>query len=317
MAYIDDLKMRYPVDYLTITQAYRPASNPTHNGVDLGWNGNYGGQNVPLYAPADGVVNALQEGMNNNTSAGSSWGNYVKISHGNNVYTLCGHMLKGSINAVGLKVGQTVKRGQKIGQMNNSGYSFGSHCHFEVYLGGTGTGYRVDPLKYMYVYTGMTVSPSSLLRDKLLYNNGPAPAPPATGIGSPVARDENHPQIEVLIDTLNVRQTSASDGKVLGSANKGFYYADNLPSVVVGGYNRVNIQTDMWIAENEKDGWTKFYPKKVDAPPIDDSKDKEIAALKANVEVLKNLNNGLSVSNLGKNSVFTEIIKTAEGGIKT
>jgi murein DD-endopeptidase MepM/ murein hydrolase activator NlpD len=73
------------------------------------WNNNYGGPNAPVYAPADGTVVAVVNTMGNTWGTSDhGWGNLVKISHGNNVYTLMAHLKKGSVS---VKVGQLVKRG--------------------------------------------------------------------------------------------------------------------------------------------------------------------------------------------------------------
>lgn len=60
----------------------------------------------------------------------------------------------------GLKVkkGQKVKQGDLLGYMGNTGNAYGNHDHYEVYLGGSGTKYRVDPEKYTYVYPKQKVS---------------------------------------------------------------------------------------------------------------------------------------------------------------
>ena len=41
------------------------------------------------------------------------------------------HLSKRSV-----KVGQMVVQGQQIGKAGNTGHSFGSHLHFEIYYGG-------------------------------------------------------------------------------------------------------------------------------------------------------------------------------------
>jgi len=88
-----------------------------HNGVDLA--SNYGSN---VLAAADGeVIVSRQDGWN------GGYGNYIVVKHGNGTQTLYAHL---SGNAV--SVGQSVKQGQIIGQMGNSGKATGIHLHFEV-----------------------------------------------------------------------------------------------------------------------------------------------------------------------------------------
>lgn len=55
------------------------------------------------------------------------WGNYVCIKGTDGrLYYYC-HMKSRAVSA-----GQTVKVGDKLGVMGNTGYSFGAHLHFEV-----------------------------------------------------------------------------------------------------------------------------------------------------------------------------------------
>lgn len=85
-----------------------------HHGIDL-----VASKGTPILAPADGTV----------TSAGKngSYGQYVSINHKYGFETSYGHM-----NKIYVRRGQTVKRGDKIGEVGSTGLSTSSHLHFEV-----------------------------------------------------------------------------------------------------------------------------------------------------------------------------------------
>ncbi|CAN5723620.1 hypothetical protein BH18ACT15_BH18ACT15_13960 [soil metagenome] len=99
----------------------------THPGIDID---GYTGQ--PYVAAKSGRV----------TTAGwnSGYGNAVVISHGGGVSTLYGHS-----SALQVTVGQHVARGQVIGLVGSTGYSTGSHLHFEVRI----RSQPVDPMGYL------------------------------------------------------------------------------------------------------------------------------------------------------------------------
>ncbi|MBN8837446.1 MAG: M23 family metallopeptidase [Sphingobacteriia bacterium] len=89
---------------------------------------------TPIYATADGTVK--EAGFNT-----GGYGNEVVINHGYGYQTLYGHMYR-----VKAKQGQTVKRGEVIGYVGNTGKSTGPHCHYEVHRNGV----PVDPIYYFY-----------------------------------------------------------------------------------------------------------------------------------------------------------------------
>ncbi|WP_341212243.1 M23 family metallopeptidase [uncultured Limimaricola sp.] len=87
---------------------------------------------TPIYSTADGVV----------VSAGwaSGYGRLIKIQHEFGIETRYAHL-----NKISVKVGQRVSRGERIGDMGNSGRSTGPHLHYEVRVGGT----PVNPMTYI------------------------------------------------------------------------------------------------------------------------------------------------------------------------
>jgi len=98
-----------------------------HEGTDLA--AAYG---TPIYATADGVV----------THSGwqSGYGRLIKIRHAFGVETRYAHL-----SQLRVAVGQRVSRGERIGDMGNSGRSTGTHLHYEVRLNGT----AVNPMTFI------------------------------------------------------------------------------------------------------------------------------------------------------------------------
>lgn len=122
-----------------ITQGYKKGY---HDGVDL-VNTNKNGDHILGWevAHSDGVVVSTRNNCNGFEKG--SYGNYVKIRHEDGYYTLYAHI---AYNTVQVKVGDKVKRGQRLGYMGNTGYSFGGHLHFEVR---TPNDVKIDPVPYL------------------------------------------------------------------------------------------------------------------------------------------------------------------------
>lgn len=87
---------------------------------------------TPVTATADGIVSQ--------SKTASGYGKMVIIDHGYGFRTYYGHNSK-----LFVKVGQRVKRGDKIAAVGNTGRSTGSHLHYEVRLNGV----PVSPKKYL------------------------------------------------------------------------------------------------------------------------------------------------------------------------
>ena len=98
-----------------------------HSGVDIA-----GDEGAPIVATADGTVEYAEWK--------GSYGNLVVINHGFGYITCYGHN-----SEIGVKPGETVKRGQMIAAMGSSGSSTGTHIHYEVWHYGR----CVNPSKYL------------------------------------------------------------------------------------------------------------------------------------------------------------------------
>ncbi len=109
------------------TSGFGPRWGRMHNGADFA--APYG---TPITSTADGVV--VHAGWS------SGYGRLVKIKHEFGIETRYAHLAK-----IRVKVGQRVSRGDRIGDMGNSGRSTGTHLHYEVRVGGK----PVNPMTYI------------------------------------------------------------------------------------------------------------------------------------------------------------------------
>ena len=119
-----------------VTSGYRLADRPDHNGLDI-----VGDDSRDVLCPVAGTVKSSTI-VTNKADATWEWGNYVRVddAKGNRLY-FC-HM-----DSRAVKVGQSVKPGDKLGVMGNTGYSFGAHTHFEVRAADNKT--RLNPATYL------------------------------------------------------------------------------------------------------------------------------------------------------------------------
>jgi hypothetical protein len=79
-------------------------------------------------------------------SAGSPYGNYVIIDHGNGIFSLYAHL-----RGFHVSVGDRVSAGDHIGNVGSTGTSTGDHLHLEIRQGGGGMVYGsdIDPIAWL------------------------------------------------------------------------------------------------------------------------------------------------------------------------
>ena len=115
----------------TITSRYGVSSNirqSSHTGLDIAAK-----TGAPIQVVADGTVISA--------SYNKSYGNLVKISHGNGLETWYAHTSKMYVIA-----GQKVKAGETIAAVGTTGNSTGPHLHFEIRINGQ----HINPQNYLY-----------------------------------------------------------------------------------------------------------------------------------------------------------------------
>lgn len=135
---------------ISITSDYkdRNEARPDHNGIDIGSTDTEGVYQGKGYH----YIIATKAGTVITSHLSDTAGEYVAIDHGNGFVTKYMHMYE---NSRRVEVGDTVKQGQIIGIMGNTGSvrpiptvdnpSAGTHLHFQIELYGE----VVDPLQYV------------------------------------------------------------------------------------------------------------------------------------------------------------------------
>ncbi|KAB1648045.1 M23 family metallopeptidase [Pseudoclavibacter endophyticus] len=121
-------------DYFGSRNAPCSGCSSDHKGIDM-----TPGEGTPIGSIADGTVVTVHETDN------GGLGVYVEVEHiinGERITSLYGHLLTGSIP---VKVGDTVKVGDEVGKVGNTGSSTGAHLHLEIHVEGV----QVDPYAYL------------------------------------------------------------------------------------------------------------------------------------------------------------------------
>jgi murein DD-endopeptidase MepM/ murein hydrolase activator NlpD len=116
-------KMNWPTVGSRITQYF----SWRHHAIDIA---NKIG--TPIYAADAGTVEVV--------GWGTGYGNQIVIDHGGGKKTRYAHLSKSYV-----KKGEKIAKGQVIAAMGSTGWSTGSHLHFEIIIGGA----KYNPLNYI------------------------------------------------------------------------------------------------------------------------------------------------------------------------
>lgn len=114
-----------------LTSGFGPRWGAAHGGIDIA-----NSVGTPIYSADEGVVTV--------SHFSNSYGNVVYVYHpSKNLTTVYAHMSSRSVSS-----GQKVTAGQLLGKMGSTGYSTGSHLHFEVHEGSWAHANRRNPYYY-------------------------------------------------------------------------------------------------------------------------------------------------------------------------
>ncbi len=125
--------MRTPINGARLSSSFGRRRHPVlgytkmHRGVDFA-----APRGTPVYAAGDGVIKMRQRW--------GSFGNYIRLRHGDGFSTAYAHMKSFK---KGFKVGSRVQQGAIIGYVGTTGRSTGPHLHYEVLKNGG----QVNPMK--------------------------------------------------------------------------------------------------------------------------------------------------------------------------
>lgn len=125
-----------PMKHAVVTSGFGPRLGGYHYGVDIS-----GGYGEKIYAPIDAKVYAVYKDCDPNGGHlgnmcpigdhATGGGNYIQLQvnyQGSILYILMCHM-----KTVYPAVGDTIKKGQAVGEQGQSGNSTGSHVHIEIH----------------------------------------------------------------------------------------------------------------------------------------------------------------------------------------
>ena len=241
-----------------ITQDYRDG----HGGIDLVREG-YRLDNITAHS--DGIVVQVIKNVNANTpNDPTNSGNMVRIDHGNGFQTRYLHLAYGTVN---LNVGDKVKRGEILGYMGNTGYSFGAHLHFEVLKDDN----KINPIEYLdkafpktnnvnVYYRVRTIKHGWLSEVKNLEDYAGSENSPITDIAIKVDRGSIRYRVHVkdgnwlpYVTSYNINDSIngyAGNGKIIDAVEVYYYTPDDIRPFKKAKYK---VNKYPWQYDNETD----------------------------------------------------------------
>ena len=260
--------MTYPLKYMRITCRYDEYSHRNHNVKVTDNNIDYpiddGGidsERDPIYCPCDEMrvtaIRGIGSGSTNTiwlvstTPVTTPTFNdiaYMTLTHSNDS------------DFKNIKVGDTFKRGDIICYEGTDGAT-NNHIHMTCGRGSSNnwkknsngswimSGDAKKPEEVFYINTKFT----TILNTR---NINWINLSQKTKVGSPVERNKNVEQIEVIVDNLNARNEPTKNSPTNGYINRGIYNV--LETKDNEEYRWIKVE-DYWIAT--KDEWTIYYPK--------------------------------------------------------
>lgn len=260
----------YPFSVMNISQNYNQGNHVPHwqgstNYSDKPWDEACVDSGRSYFEPQNDYiieeVLGINSGITNTVRLKSVNKLYIPFKEeADYLYLTLTHMNEDNLKQV--KVGQVLSKGSKILLEGTDGIATGNHFHITANLGKyyglkeNSNGkwcYTYDksllPQEAFYVDTSFTVvknSQGSVFKEK-----------PTDKVGTPVARNEQLDQVEVLIDNLIARNGASKNCKRLGYINKGIYNYTSKQNN--DGYVWYQVENGIYIASDGK--WCNELPK--------------------------------------------------------
>jgi murein DD-endopeptidase MepM/ murein hydrolase activator NlpD len=114
------LPLAMPLDHFRLSSGFGKRHDPVNNRLAMH-------EGVDLSAPRGTAVHATAGGKVVYAGWDGRYGRMIEVDHGYGVHTRYAHL-----NRILVRKNQTVKAGQKVGEVGNTGRSTGSHLHYGV-----------------------------------------------------------------------------------------------------------------------------------------------------------------------------------------
>lgn len=127
------LPLAHPVDHMIQSSGFGLRRDPINGLVHF-----HAGLDFP--GPIMSTIRATAPGVVVFTGYRGGYGGTVEVDHGGGFWTRYAHLVQ-----IGVVVGQSVDRGERIGGMGSTGHSTGNHLHYEVWQNGRAQ----DPTRFL------------------------------------------------------------------------------------------------------------------------------------------------------------------------
>ena len=124
------LSSRVPVGFSVLLDSPLPDGVITSGFGDRSQRGENPHQGLDLAADEGSAVFSALPGKVSEVGWNDSYGNYIRIDHGNSIQTLYAHC-----ESVLKEEGESVSRGEEVARVGSTGQSTGPHVHFELIVG--------------------------------------------------------------------------------------------------------------------------------------------------------------------------------------